>query len=41
MKNDYQFPEFLGPEKKEFYQFLYDDNRKTEDSYPRTLVKQK
>ena len=41
MKKDYQFPEFLGPEKKEFYQFLYDDNRKTEDSYPRTLVKQK
>lgn len=41
MKNDYQFPEFLGPEKKEFYQFLYDDNRKIEDSYPRTLVKQK
>ncbi len=41
LKNDYQFPEFLGPEKKEFYQFLYDDNRKTEDSYPRTLVKQK
>lgn len=41
MKNDYQFPEFLGLEKKKFYQFLYDDNRKTEDSYPRTLVKQK
>lgn len=41
LKNDYQFPEFLGPEKKEFYQFLYDDNRKIEDSYPRTLVKQK
>lgn len=41
MKNDYQFPEILGPEKKDFYQFLYDDNRKIEDSYPRTLVKQK
>lgn len=41
LKNDYQFPEFLGPEKKEFYQFLYDDHRKAEDSYPRTLVKQK
>ena len=41
LKKVYLFPEFLGPEKKEFYQFLYDDNRKIEDSYPRTLVKQK
>ena len=38
---NYQFPDFLGQEKQEFYQFLYEDNRDIYDSYPRTLVKQK
>ena len=37
---DYQFPAFLGEEKQQFYQFLYEDNRDVYDSYPRTLVKE-
>ena len=41
LPENYTFPEFMGEEKKQFYNYLLTNDRNLEDTYDRVLVKSK